>query len=97
VLPDVALPASLAQLLASLAPCFSAPSFVTFCGLAAGLAGQVRRRTVAGMLLGAGLARCWPHDRAHYFFGGDPRDLFGSDFWPGHIDGHSWSLMPGDA
>jgi len=23
---------------------------------------------VVGMLLGAGLARAWPHDRAHYFF-----------------------------
>jgi hypothetical protein len=47
---------------------FTAPSFRTFCGLAAGLAGQVRRRTVCGMLLGADLARVWPHDRAHYFF-----------------------------
>jgi len=52
----------------ALRPCFTAPSFRTFCGLAAGLAGQVRRRTVCGMLLGAGLAGAWPHDRAHYFF-----------------------------
>ncbi|TKA00272.1 transposase [Actinacidiphila oryziradicis] len=29
---------------------------------------QTRRRTVCGMLLGAGLTRIWPHDRAHYFF-----------------------------
>ncbi len=56
------------MLLGALRPCFTAPSFATFCGLAAGLAGQVRRRTVCGMLLGAGLARAWPHDRAHYFF-----------------------------
>jgi hypothetical protein len=28
----------------------------------------VRRRTVCGMLLGAGLSGCWPHDRGHYFF-----------------------------
>ena len=68
MLPGVTLPASLAVLLGALRPCFTAPSFRMFCGLAAGLAGQVRRRTVAGMLLGAGLARAWPHDRAHYFF-----------------------------
>jgi len=68
MLPDATLPASLAVLLAALRPCFTAPSFRTFCGLAAGLAGRVRRRTVVGMLLGAGLSLCWPHDRAHYFF-----------------------------
>jgi SRSO17 transposase len=68
MLPGVTLPASLAGLLGALRPCFTAPSFATFCGLAAGLAGQVRRRTVCGMLLGADLARAWPHDRAHYFF-----------------------------
>lgn len=49
-------------------PCFTAPTFVTFCGLVAGLAGRVRRRTVVGMLLGGCLQRVWPHDRAHYFF-----------------------------
>ena len=68
MLPGLTLPASLAALLGALRPCFTARSFVTFCGLAAGLAGQARRRTVAGMLLGAGLSRAWPHDRAHYFF-----------------------------
>jgi hypothetical protein len=68
VLPEVTLPVSLVLLLGALRPCFTARSFVTFCGLAAGLAGQPRRRTVVGMLLGAGLARAWPHDRAHYFF-----------------------------
>jgi len=68
MLPDLNLPASLAGLLLALRPVFTGPSFATFCGLAAGLAGQVRRRTVCGMLLGAGLSRCWPHDRAHYFF-----------------------------
>nr|WP_241831512.1 transposase [Parafrankia soli] len=26
------------------------------------------RRTVCGMLVGAGLSRIWPHDRAHRFF-----------------------------
>src|SRR5487761_148695 len=68
MLPDVTLPVSLAGLLLTLRTCFTARSFATFCGLAAGPAGQVRRRTVCGMLLGAGLARVWPHDRAHYFF-----------------------------
>jgi hypothetical protein len=68
MLPDVTLPASLAALLGALRPCFTAPGFATFCGLAAGLAGQVSRRTVVGMLLGAALGRRWPHDRAHYFF-----------------------------
>jgi hypothetical protein len=68
MLPDVTLPASLAVLLGALRPCFTRRSFVTFCGLAAGLAGQVHRRTVCGMLLGAGLGGIWPHDRAHRFF-----------------------------
>ena len=64
MLPGLTLPGSLV----APRPCFTAPSFRTFCGLAAGLAGQPRRRTVVGMLLGAGLSRAWPHDRAHYFF-----------------------------
>jgi hypothetical protein len=75
VLPDLNLPASLAGLLMMLRPVFTGPSFATFCGLAAGLAGQVRRRTVCGMLLGAGLSRCWPHDRAHYYFARAAWDL----------------------
>jgi hypothetical protein len=68
MLPGLNLPVSLAGLLGALRPCFTGPSFATFCGLVAGLAGQVRRRTVCGMLPGAGLSRIWPHDRAHYFF-----------------------------
>ena len=68
MLPVLNLPASLSCLLGGLRPCFTAPGFATFCGLVAGLAGQVRRRTVAGMLLGAALQHAWPHDRAHYFF-----------------------------
>jgi DDE superfamily endonuclease len=68
MLPDVTLPGSLAGLLGALRPCFTARSFATLCALVAGLAGQVRRRTVCGMLLGACLGRVWPHDRAHYFF-----------------------------
>jgi hypothetical protein len=75
MLPGLTLPASLAGLLAGLRPCFTGPSFRTFCGLAAGLCGQVRRRTVCGMLAGAGLGWCWPHDRAHYFFARAAWDL----------------------
>jgi hypothetical protein len=68
--PDVTLPlpVSLASLLAVFGPLFTAPSFRTFCGLACGFLGQAGRRTVCGMLAGAGLSRAWPHDRAHWFF-----------------------------
>jgi hypothetical protein len=70
MLPDVTLPvpASLAGLLAVFGPLFTAPSFRTFCGLACGFLAQAGKRTVCGMLAGAGLARSWPHDRAHGFF-----------------------------
>ena len=68
--PDVTLPlpVSLASLLAVFGPLFTAPSFRTFYGLACGFLGQTGRRTVCGMLAGAGLSRAWPHDRAHWFF-----------------------------
>ena len=68
MLPDVTLPASLLGLLACFQPCFTAPSFRTFCALACGFWAQTGRRTVCGMLTGAGLSRVWPHHRAHYFF-----------------------------
>src|SRR5579859_311357 len=70
MIPDVALPlpVSLASLLAVFGPLFTAPSFRTFCGLACGFFAQTGKRTVCGMLAGAGLAQSWPHDRAHYFF-----------------------------
>jgi hypothetical protein len=45
MLPGLTLPASLLEMLSALRPCFTAPGFVTFCGLIAGLAGRVRRRT----------------------------------------------------
>ena len=61
-------PASLAALLASLSPLFTAPSFRTFTMLACGFLAQPGKRTVCGMLAGAGLSRIWPHDRAHFFF-----------------------------
>jgi len=75
MLPGLNLPASLAGLLMMLRPVFTGPSFRTCCGLVAGLCGQVRRRTVCGMLAGAGLGWCWPHDRAHYFFARAAWDL----------------------
>jgi hypothetical protein len=70
MLPDATLPvpASLMGLLTSFAALFTAPSFRTFCGLACGFLAQASRRTVCGMLAGAGLSRLWPHDRAHSFF-----------------------------
>src|ERR1700691_2593104 len=61
-------PASLMTLLSGFAPLFTAPSFRTFCGLACGFLTQTGKRTVCGMLTGAGLAQVWPHDRAHWFF-----------------------------
>jgi hypothetical protein len=70
MLPDSVLPvpASLMTLLAAFSPLFTAPSFRTFCGLACGFLAQSGKRTVCGMLTGAGLSRLWSHDRAHYFF-----------------------------
>jgi hypothetical protein len=70
MLPDTALPvpASLMTLLAVFCPLFTAPSFRTFTALACGFLAQSGKRTVCGMLTGAGLSRAWPHDRAHYFF-----------------------------
>ena len=68
MLPCQTLPVSLSALLMVFEPCFTAPTFRMFCGLAGGFLAQTGRRTVCGMLTGAGLSRIWPHDRAHYFF-----------------------------
>ena len=70
MLPDltVPLPVSLMALLGAFQPLFTAPSFRTFCALAAGFLAQTGRRTVCGMLTGAGLSQVWRHDRAHRFF-----------------------------
>jgi DDE superfamily endonuclease len=70
MLPDATLPvpASLLTLLTGFAPLFTAPSFRTFTMLACGFLTQTGKRTVCGMLCGAGLARSWSHDRAHFFF-----------------------------
>src|SRR5436190_11037403 len=66
--PTVPLPASLMALLVSFQPLFTAPSFRTFCALAGGFLAQTGRRTVCGMVTGAGLSGVWGHDRAHRFF-----------------------------
>src|ERR1700748_2972760 len=64
----VPVPASLVTLLAVFSPLFTAPSSRTFTALACGFLAQSGKRTVCGMLTGAGLSRDWSHDRAHSFF-----------------------------
>ena len=61
ILPGSIAPRSLAGLLAEFRPCFTAPTFQTFIGLVVGLIGQTRRRTVCGMVTGAGLEQVWHH------------------------------------
>jgi hypothetical protein len=68
MLPDGTIPGSLAGLLVVFRSCFTAPTFTTFGGMVVGLIAQTRRRTVCGILLGAGLERVWHHTRAHRFF-----------------------------
>jgi hypothetical protein len=68
MLPGATVPSSLAGLLAVFRPCFTAPTFPSFVGLIVGLIAQTRRRTVCGMLIGAGLEQLWHHSRAHRFF-----------------------------
>lgn len=68
MLPESTVPGSLAGLLNVFRPAFSASTFRTFTGLAVGLIAQTRRRTVCGMLTGAGLEHWWHHSRAHRFF-----------------------------
>jgi DDE superfamily endonuclease len=62
------LPSSLDELLLLFAPCFSRPTFATFCALVAGQISQTRLRCVTGMLVGARLSGVWHHARAHRFF-----------------------------
>jgi hypothetical protein len=61
-------PASLSGLLQVFRPCFTAPSYRMFVALLVGMVAQPGRRTVCGMLVGAGVARVWRHGRAHWFF-----------------------------
>jgi hypothetical protein len=62
------LPASFAALLVTLRPCFTAPSFRMFAILVAGMIAMPQRRTITGMLTGAGLAMLGGHARAYWFF-----------------------------
>src|SRR4051794_24691059 len=66
--PGPTAPCSLAGLLAEFRPCSTAPTFPTFGGLVVGLIAQTRRRTVCGMVTGAGLDQVWHHSRAHRLF-----------------------------
>lgn len=66
--PNLALPPSLMVLLVAFRPCFTEPTFATFCALGGGFLAQTGRRTVCGMLIGARLSRVWSHHRAHRFF-----------------------------
>lgn len=61
-------PTSLASLLSLFRPCFTRPTFESFCALTVGSLTRVRERTVTGMLIAAGLAGSWHHSRAHRFF-----------------------------
>lgn len=63
-----ATPTSLEGLLGEFRGCFSAWTFPVFCALACGLVSQSARRTVCGMLVGAGRSGTWSHHRAHRFF-----------------------------
>jgi DDE superfamily endonuclease len=62
------LPTSLASLLSLFRPCFTQPSFHSFCALCVGCLTRVRAHTVTGMLVACGLAGSWHHSRAHRFF-----------------------------
>ncbi|GAB3445534.1 hypothetical protein GCM10027570_15780 [Streptomonospora sediminis] len=68
MLPNPTVPPSLLKLLNHFWPCFTRPTFAVFAALVTGLIAHTGTRTVCGMLTGAGLARTWPHDRAHAFF-----------------------------
>ena len=74
MLPGATLPASLAALLGTLRPCFTAPSFATFCGLAAG---QSESRQKAADLAGRRygnhyiLRAAESRRRSHLFGNGD--------------------------
>jgi len=62
------LPSSLTELLLLFAPCFSRPTYRTFCAMVVGQISQTSLRTVTGMLVGARLSGVWHHARAHRFF-----------------------------
>lgn len=68
MLPIATLPRSWFLLLGHFRGCFTAPTFTTFVMLVSGMVARPQRRTVTGMLIGAGLSRAWHHCRAHRLF-----------------------------
>lgn len=62
------LPVSWFRLLSEFRSCFTAPTFTTFTMVVSGMVARPQRRTVTGMLIGAGMSRAWHHSRAHRFF-----------------------------
>src|SRR5882757_1663988 len=67
MLAEPTVPPSLLALLEMLGT-FTSPSLRTFAALVTGMIATTGKRTVTGMLTGAGLAQSWSHDRAHVFF-----------------------------
>jgi hypothetical protein len=63
-MPARSLPRSITDLLGRFRGCFTAPTFITFCGLALGFWAQPGLHTVCGMLCGARLEQVWHHSRA---------------------------------
>jgi hypothetical protein len=70
-MPTWSVPRSLADLLAGVRPCFTAPTFPVFQAMVCGLVAQPGLRTITGMLVGARLAGVWHHARGHRFFAAD--------------------------
>jgi hypothetical protein len=67
-MPTWSVPRSLADLLAGVRPCFTAPTFRVFQAMVCGLVAQPGLRTITGMLVGARLAGVWHHARGYRFF-----------------------------
>jgi SRSO17 transposase len=74
-MPPVMVPESFAVVLAAFGPCFTAPTYRTFCCLVAGWVHCVGRRTVTGVVVAAGAVE-WRHvSDFHRFFGRARWDL----------------------
>jgi hypothetical protein len=67
-MPTWSVPRSLADLLAGVRPCFTAPTFRVFQAMVCGLVAQPGLRTITGMLVGARLAGVWHHARGYRLF-----------------------------
>jgi len=68
MLPSATIPRSFYVLLEEFRPCFTRPDVPHLRRAGHRTDRQTRRRTVCGMLLGAGLEQVWHHARAHRFF-----------------------------